>query len=105
MEFIRLQFITISLQMYGMFLVKLSVCVYLLALNFSRRFRMIMWFITLVVVTFNLVMPLLMHFASCRPFYYRWHPELEPECWPIEIGTFTEYAQISSNIVIDLVSL
>lgn len=98
------QFISISLQMNAMFLVKLSVCAYLLALNFSRRFRGIMWLVTLIVVIFNLIMPLLFCFWSCRPYYFRWHPEIVPECWPEMVGTVAEYAQIVSNICTDLVS-
>ncbi|KAF1975321.1 hypothetical protein BU23DRAFT_459433 [Bimuria novae-zelandiae CBS 107.79] len=101
--FIQFEFITICLQMYAMFLVKLSICSYLLALDFSRKFRVIIWFITSIVVTFNLIMPLLMHFASCRPFYFRWNPEIEAECWPMMVGKVTEYAQIVSNICTDLV--
>jgi hypothetical protein len=102
--FIHFQFISICLQMYAMFLVKLSVCTYLLALNFSRKFRVIMWIVTLIVVIFNLAMPLLFHFWSCRPYYFRWNPEIVPECWPEIVGTVTEYAQIVSNICTDLVS-
>lgn len=101
---IRFEFISISLQMSAMFLVKLSVCTYLLALNFSRMFRVIMWLVTLIVVIFNLIMPLLFHFGACRPYYFRWTPEVVPECWPDTVGTVAEYAQIVSNICIDLVS-
>jgi hypothetical protein len=98
------QFVSIALQTYGMFFVKLSICNYLLCLNFSPRFRIIMWIITVIVVTFNLGLPLLLQFASCRPYYYRWHADIVPECWPGRLLIVTEYAQIISNITTDLVS-
>ncbi|KAL5385306.1 hypothetical protein DPSP01_004765 [Paraphaeosphaeria sporulosa] len=100
---IHFEFISINLQMNAMFLVKLSVCTYLLALNFSRRFRVIMWLVTLIVVMFNLIMPLLFNFWSCQPYYFRWHPEIVPECWPEMVGMVAIYAQIVSNICTDLV--
>ncbi|KAJ4288112.1 hypothetical protein N0V90_012129 [Kalmusia sp. IMI 367209] len=103
LTFNHLQFISICLQMYAMFLVKLSVCCYLLPLNFSRKFRIIMWIVTLIVVTFNLVMPALLHFAYCRPYYYRWNPSIKPDCWNHTVGSTAEYAQVFSNIATDLV--
>lgn len=104
LHFNHVAFICIALQLYAMFLVKLSICCYLLALNFSRTFRAIIWLITLVVVTFNLIMPLLLQFCYCRPYYHRWHADIVPECWPKRVMEVTEYAQTASNISIDLVS-
>ena len=104
LNYIHWQFVAIALQTYAMFFVKLSICSYLLALNFSPRFRVIVWIIAIIVVTFNLLMPFLLQFVSCRPFNYRWHADMVPECWPEMLVAVTEYAQIISNISTDLVS-
>lgn len=97
-------FISICMETCAMFLVKLSICSYLLGLNFSRKFRIVIWIVVLVVLVFGLVLPSLLHYFYCQPYYYSWTPGVKPHCWPQAVGTVAEYAQIVSNIATDLVS-
>jgi hypothetical protein len=39
----HLTFVSQLLNVYGMWIVKLSICAYLLALNFSRTYRWVIW--------------------------------------------------------------
>src|SRR5687767_6254128 len=72
---IRLNHITYAgqlLNVYGMYIVKLSICAYLLALNFSRNYRWVIWGTVAFVTIFNLILPATQHFGLCRPLESRW---------------------------------
>jgi len=110
-----------------MFLVKASICAYLMALDFGRSYRFVIWTSIVIVVPCNFIMMLILHFAFCRPYvsaekdgirtghtltfafaasqYSRWDNTVQGVCWPAAVGEALAYAQIGSNIFTDLVSL
>ena len=87
-----------------MFLVKVSICAYLMALNFGRSYRLLIWVSVVIVVLCNFIMMLILHFAYCRPYYSRWDFTVQGECWPVAVSEATAFVQIASNIFTDLVS-
>lgn len=97
-------FITQCLNVYGMFLVKASICAYLMALNFGPSYRILIWVSVVIVVLINFVMMVILHFAFCRPYYSRWDFSVKQECWPAAVSEGTAYAQIAANVITDLVS-
>ncbi|KAG9186679.1 hypothetical protein G6011_09787 [Alternaria panax] len=99
----HLIFISQCLNVYGMFLVKASICAYLMALDFGRNYRLLIWVSVAVVVVCNIIMMLILHFAYCRPYYSRWDFSVKGECWPEAVSEVTAYVQIASNIFTDLI--
>ncbi|KAF2849533.1 hypothetical protein T440DRAFT_555830 [Plenodomus tracheiphilus IPT5] len=97
----HLTFASQLLNVYGMWVVKLSICVYLLALNFSRGYRRG----TVVFVTvFNFILPVIQHFGLCRPLASRWDTRIiDKQCWPQTVRISIAYTQAISNIITDLV--
>lgn len=65
-------FITQTLNVYSMFLVKGSIVAFLMALGPGRSYRIIIWISAIIVVLCNFVMMLILHFAYCRPYWSRW---------------------------------
>ncbi|KAF1969434.1 hypothetical protein BU23DRAFT_539551 [Bimuria novae-zelandiae CBS 107.79] len=96
-------FITQCLNVYAMFLVKASICAYLMALNFGPSYRVLIWVSVVIVVLCNFIMMLILHFAFCRPYYSRWDFTVHQECWPAAVSEGTAYAQIVANIITDLI--
>ncbi|KAJ4295035.1 hypothetical protein N0V90_007043 [Kalmusia sp. IMI 367209] len=96
-------FIGQCLNVYSMFLVKASICAYLMALNFGPSYRILIWISVVIVVLCNFIMMLILHFAFCRPYYSRWDFSVKQECWPEAVSEGTAYAQIASNIITDLI--
>lgn len=124
---LRVIFIGQCLNVYAMFLVKASICAYLMALDFGRSYRFVIWTSVVVVVLCNFVMMLILQFAFCRPYvsaekrgvrtgniltfafaasqYSRWDNTVQGVCWLAVVGEAMAYAQIGSNIFTDLVSI
>ncbi|CAN9154491.1 unnamed protein product [Alternaria alternata] len=100
---LHLIFISQTLNVYAMFLVKASICAYLMALDFGRSYRILIWVSVVVVVICNFIMMLILHFAYCRPYYSRWDFSVQGECWPEAVSEVTAYVQIASNIFTDLI--
>ncbi|KAI4660340.1 uncharacterized protein J4E78_005043 [Alternaria triticimaculans] len=100
---LHLIFITQCLNVYAMFLVKASICAYLMALDFGRSYRVLIWVSVIVVVLCNFVMMLILHFAYCRPYYSRWDLSVQGKCWPEAVSDATAYVQIASNVFTDLI--
>jgi hypothetical protein len=121
----RIIFIQQCLNVYAMFLVKTSICAYLMALDFGRSYRGIIWTCAVIVVLCNFIMMLILHFPFCRPYvsidvnngskhtlssrlatqYSRWDFTVQGQCWPDAVSEATAYVQIGSNIFTDLVSI
>ncbi|KAH9876723.1 hypothetical protein J1614_003855 [Plenodomus biglobosus] len=100
---LRIIFITQCLNVYAMFLVKASICAYLMALDFGPSYRVIIWISVAIVVSCNFIMMLILHFAYCRPYWSRWDFSVQGKCWPDAVSEVTAYLQIVSNIVTDLI--
>ena len=91
------------MNVYGMYIVKLSICGYLLALNFSRNYRWVIWGTVVFVTIFNFVLPATQHFGLCRPIESRWNIHIKGKCWPQKVRISIAYTQAISNIVTDLI--
>ena len=101
---LRYIFITQCLNVYAMFLVKASICAYLMTLGFGRSYRVFIWVSVVIVVSCNFIMMLVLHFASCRPLYSRWDASVDGKCWPKVAGETVAYVLIASNIFTNLAS-
>ncbi|KAE9976023.1 hypothetical protein EG328_002862 [Venturia inaequalis] len=96
-------FISQTLNVYAMFLVKASIVAFLMALDLGRSYRIIIWISAVIVLLCNFVMMLILHFAYCRPYYSRWDFSVKGDCWPASVSEATAYVQIASNIITDLI--
>jgi hypothetical protein len=92
-----------SLNVYAIFLVKLSICAYLMPLAFRRGFRAVIWMSVVIVVVCNFIIPTCSHLGECRPMAMMWNPAVKGTCWPLAVRQAGAYIQASANIVTDLV--
>ncbi|KAH6669046.1 hypothetical protein B0J14DRAFT_156097 [Halenospora varia] len=99
----RYNFVAAILNVYAMFLIKLSICSYLLYLNFSKSFRIIIWISVFVVVICNFMIPATIHWGQCRPVAFRWDTRVKGSCWPLAVRLACSYTQAGANIGTDLV--
>ena len=99
----KLLFLGQIFNMYAMFLVKLSICTYLLALNFSRTYRHLIWTTSLFVLVFNFIFPSVSLWGLCRPLAARWDSRItKKSCWPVTVRIAFGYMQSISNITTDV---
>ena len=92
------------LNVYGMWVVKMSICEYLLALDFSKRYRWVIWGTFVFVTVFNFILPVIQHFGLCRPLASRWDTRIkDKQCWSQTVRISIAYTQAISNIVTDLI--
>lgn len=89
--------------LYAMLFAKLSICCYVLSLNFSRTYRITIW-ISLVVVVISLgIIPAIGHWALCSPLNIRWDVRKEGRCiGGNEFKFATGYMQTVANVVTDV---
>jgi hypothetical protein len=100
----QLSFASQMLNIYGIFVVKLSICAYLLILDFSRCYKRVVWGTIVFITVFNFILPVILHFGSCRDFASGWDVRVvDKQCWPQIVRTSIATAQSISNIVSDLV--
>jgi hypothetical protein len=92
-----------SLNVYAIFIAKLSICAYLMPLAFRRGFRAVVWMSVIVVVVCNFIIPSISHFGECRPIAMNWNPKIQGKCWPLSVRLGAAYTQAAANIVTDLV--
>lgn len=91
--------------MYAMFFAKLSICAYLLALNFSRTYSRIVLASIVLICVCNFILPMLSHWAACRPVSARWDRSIEPadkKCWPQQVHMYITFIQSFTNVLTDL---
>ncbi|KAF2015173.1 hypothetical protein BU24DRAFT_424060 [Aaosphaeria arxii CBS 175.79] len=83
-------------------ILKWSICAYLLVLNFSKSYRIIIWLSILMITVFNFLIPVLTLFG-CTPLESNWNPGItKKKCWAR--GTLPlSYTQGVSNILTDVV--
>ncbi|KAF2822696.1 hypothetical protein CC86DRAFT_301028 [Ophiobolus disseminans] len=81
---------------------KWSICAWLLVLNFSKLYQVIVWISILMVTVFNFLAPVLTLFG-CSPLEANWNYGFSPrKCWAK--GTLElSYTQGISNIITDVV--
>jgi hypothetical protein len=82
-KYLRYLWIGQLLNLYGMALVKLSICTYILMLKFSKTFRVIIWISLVVHIGLNFVFPTVILFGECTPFTKHWDATgTQPgSCW------------------------
>ena len=92
------------LNLYGMALVKLSVCAYIFMLDFSKTFRIMIWISIVVHVGINFVFPTVVLFGECTPYSKHWDVTgTKPgSCWGSEPRVISGYSGAAVNIATDL---
>jgi len=60
------------LNLYGMALIKLSVCAYIFMLDFSKPFRIVIWTSVAFHLAINFVFPSIILFGECSPISKHW---------------------------------
>lgn len=82
---------------------KWSICAWLLILNFSKSYQVIVWLSILMVTALNFLAPVLTFFG-CVPLEKNWNLVYpgKSKCWAVG-GLKLSYTQGVSNIVTDIV--
>ncbi|EAT86327.1 hypothetical protein SNOG_06496 [Parastagonospora nodorum SN15] len=71
-EYLRFLWFGQLLNLYGMALVKLSICAYIFMLNFSKGFRALILASVVVHIGLNFVFPTVILFGECTPYSKHW---------------------------------
>ena len=69
------------LNLYGMALIKLSICAYILILDFSKTYRIIIWISVVIHVGINFVFPSVILLGECTPISKHWNTTEQGSCW------------------------
>jgi hypothetical protein len=82
-KYLRYLWIGQLLNLYGMAMVKLSICAYILMLKFSKTFRVAIWISMVVHIGLNFVFPSIILFGECTPYTKHWDATgAQPgSCW------------------------
>jgi hypothetical protein len=88
------------LNLYGMALVKLSICAYIFMLNFSKSFRILIWVSVVVHVGLNFIFPTIILFGECTPYTKHWDiTGTQPgSCWSTKPKVISGMIIIESNL-------
>ncbi|KAF9700594.1 hypothetical protein EKO04_001435 [Ascochyta lentis] len=81
---------------------KFSICAFMLQLDFSKTFRMLIWTSVVVHTGFNVVFPYIIVFGECGPVAKHWDNTLPGYCWGPKPRVTSGYCGAASNIVSDL---
>ena len=89
------------LDVYSIWVVNLSICVYLLALNFPKQYRRVTWGTAALETLFGVALPTIQHFSLCQPLVAKQDIWIAHKmCWnPIR----RTYLQPNSNIATELI--
>ncbi|KAF2441312.1 hypothetical protein P171DRAFT_434975 [Karstenula rhodostoma CBS 690.94] len=102
----RVRFLTFiggAFNTYAVGFAKLSICAYLLGLNFSHIYRRFVYSSIMIILICNFTLPMMSHWVSCRPVQASWDVRIKsPDCWPVTFKTTVAYIQGGSNVVTDL---
>ncbi|KAF2036526.1 alpha/beta-hydrolase [Setomelanomma holmii] len=93
------------LNLYGMALVKLSICAYILMLNFSKGFRILIWMSVVIHIGLNFIFPTIILFGECTPYSKHWDVDNSRpgSCWSTKPKVISGYAGAATNILTDLI--
>jgi hypothetical protein len=80
-KYLRYLWIGQLLNLYGMALVKLSICAYIFMLNFSKSFRVLIWVSVVVHIGLNFIFPSIILFGECTPYTKHWNVAQPGSCW------------------------
>lgn len=83
-KYLRYLWVGQLLNLYGMALIKLSVCAYIFMLDFSKAFRIVIWLSVIIHVSLNFIFPSIILLGECRPISKHWDVAgTQPgSCWP-----------------------
>ncbi|KAF1345610.1 hypothetical protein EJ07DRAFT_170007 [Lizonia empirigonia] len=84
---------------------KFSICAFMLQLDFSKTYRLLIWLTVAVHAGLNMVFPYIILFGECDPIARHWDLKLSGHCWdarPRMISLLTGYLGAGSNIASDL---
>jgi hypothetical protein len=86
--------------LYGMALIKLSICAYILMLDFTRAYRVIIWLSVVVHISINFVFPSVILLGECQPISKHWDVEgTQPgSCWGDKPRVISGKHQPSMNV-------
>ncbi|KAH7396828.1 hypothetical protein DE146DRAFT_720315 [Phaeosphaeria sp. MPI-PUGE-AT-0046c] len=104
-NYMRYLWIGQLLNLYGMALVKLSICAYIFMLNFSKSFRILIWTSVVVHIGLNFVFPTVILFGECTPYTKHWDIlGTQPgSCWSTKPKVISGYMGAATNIGTDLI--
>jgi hypothetical protein len=85
------------LNLYGMALVKLSICTYILMLNFSKSFRILIWISIVVHISLNFVFPSIILFGECTPYNKHWKVTQPGSCWSTKPKVISGMKEFTSS--------
>lgn len=60
---------------------KFSICAFMLQLDFSKTYRMLIWLSVVVHTGFNVIFPYIIIFGECDPIAKHWDLKLPGHCW------------------------
>jgi len=92
------------LNLYGMALIKLSVCAYIFMLDFSKGFRIIIWVSVVIHLGINFIFPTVILFGECTPYSKHWDvTNTKPgSCWGAKPRVISGYSGAATNILTDM---
>lgn len=64
-----------------MALIKLSICAYILMLDFSRAYRIVIWLSVVIHIGINFVFPSIILLGECQPISKHWNLAAPGSCW------------------------
>ncbi|KAF2134342.1 hypothetical protein P153DRAFT_307516 [Dothidotthia symphoricarpi CBS 119687] len=91
--------------LYGMALVKLSICAYILMMDFSKSFRIVVWLSIVLHLGINFVFPSVILLGECSPISKHWDVagKQPGSCWSAEPRVISGYSGAATNILTDLI--
>jgi hypothetical protein len=100
---LRYMYLSSTLCVYSMFIANLSICAFLMILNFSKGFRYVLWTSVVIIVIFHGICGTINVFGGCWPIAVRWDPNVKGKCWPLAERLWSVNMQSAANIIIDLI--
>jgi hypothetical protein len=89
--------------LYAMLFAKLSICCYVLALNFSKTYRITIWISLVIIVLFLGLVPGIAHWSQCQPLKFRWDSRVKGHCYGgNELKYVMGYLQTITNVLTDM---
>lgn len=89
--------------MYALFLIKLSISAYLMALYFSPSYKTVVWVTVFVICVCNFIVPAINFHGQCKPVAMRWDDRIKGRCWPMSVRLGSAYTQAGANVFTDFV--
>ncbi|KAH7384660.1 Alpha/Beta hydrolase protein [Pyrenochaeta sp. MPI-SDFR-AT-0127] len=104
-KYLRYLWVGQLLNLYGMALIKLSVCAYIFMLDFSKGFRVVIWLSVIIHISLNFIFPSIILFGECKPISKHWDVAgTQPgSCWPAKPRVISGYSGAATNILTDLI--